>query len=498
MSKNIYSFTSESVSEGHPDKVADQISDAILDNYLHLDKLAKVACECLITRGNLVIAGEVTSDAKVDVISIAKAVLRNIGYDNDAAGFNYSTGNYINLMHNQSREINQSVTDGGAGDQGLMFGYACRETPELMPLPIMLAHKIVEKLSELRKNKEIEWLLPDSKSQVTVLYKNDKPVKVEKVVLSTQHKAGVTQETIQKIMIEQIIKPVIENYLDVNLLIRLNYHSVKLIDQIVKPVIDDYLDAEYIINPSGSFTIGGPHADTGLTGRKIIVDTYGGSCPHGGGAFSGKDPSKVDRSAAYAARYIAKHVVASGLSERCTVQLSYAIGKAEPTSIYVYTHGTGKESDDIIAEKINRLFDLTPEGIINTLNLRQPSYMLTTVYGHFGKSKLPWEVLDQSILNQLNPTDFKTDEYVKEIRDRFQGETDKGLVESINCVGKRWHSRERDIIYLHELRSELRRRNWDFCSITNASGGFNLDARNPVYLDENNYTKRILTMAVVE
>ncbi len=382
MSNTHFHFTSESVSEGHPDKVADQISDAILDSYLTRDKNAKVACECLITTGQLVIAGEVTSTAHVDAIAIAKEVIKNIGYTNASIGFDYEKAGYINLLHEQSPEINFSVSDGGAGDQGLMFGYACNETKELMPLPIMLSHKLVERQSQLRKNGNIAWLLPDAKSQVTVLYENDKPVRVETVVLSTQHKPDVTQEQIREVVIEQIIKPVIENYLNGS-------------------------TPEYLINPSGSFTIGGPHGDTGLTGRKIIVDTYGGSCPHGGGAFSGKDPSKVDRSAAYAARYVAKHIVASGLADRCTVQLSYAIGIAKPTSVFINTHGTGKISDESIAEKINLLFDLTPNGIINTLKLKQPIYFQTAAYGHFGKPELPWEALNESILNHLTESFYK-------------------------------------------------------------------------------------------
>ncbi len=382
MSNTHFHFTSESVSEGHPDKVADQISDAVLDAYLTRDANAKVACECLITTGQLVIAGEVNSTAHVDAIAIAKEVIKNIGYTNASIGFDYDKAKYINLLHEQTPEINLSVSDGGAGDQGLMFGYACNETTELMPLPIMLSHKLVERQSQLRKNGKIEWLLPDAKSQVTVLYENDKPVRVETVVLSTQHKADVKQEIIREVVIEQIIKPVIENYLNGS-------------------------TPEYLINPSGSFTIGGPHGDTGLTGRKIIVDTYGGSCPHGGGAFSGKDPSKVDRSAAYAARYVAKHIVASGLADRCTVQLSYAIGIAKPTSVFINTHGTGKIGDESIADKVFHLFDLTPNGIINTLKLKQPIYFQTAVYGHFGKPELPWEVLNESILKHLTESFYK-------------------------------------------------------------------------------------------
>ena len=371
-----FQFTSESVSEGHPDKAADQISDSILDEYLRNDPDAKVACECLITSGHLVIAGEVNSAAQIDAVSVAKETIRNIGYTDESAGFDLNKAEYINYLHQQSNEINKAVSNGGAGDQGLMFGYACNETKELMPLPIMLAHKIVERQSELRKEGIINWLLPDAKSQVTVFYENDKPVRIEKVVLSTQHKSDVDQEEIRKIAIEKIINPVLESYLPGS-----------------KP--------EYLINPSGSFTVGGPHGDTGLTGRKIIVDTYGGSCPHGGGAFSGKDPSKVDRSGAYAARYAARHIVASKLADRCTIQLSYAIGVADPTSVFVNTHGTGKISDNRISDLIVRLFDFTPEGIINKLNLKNPIYRQTAAYGHFGKSYLPWEQTDNVILQNL-------------------------------------------------------------------------------------------------
>ena len=371
-----YRFTSESVSEGHPDKIADQISDAILDAYLQKDPESKVACECLITSGQLVIAGEVTSKAHIDAVSIAKEVIKRIGYNNVSVGFDYPNAGYIYLLHEQSLEINRSVNDGGAGDQGLMFGYASTETPELMPLPIMLAHKMMEKQSQLRKSGILNWLLPDAKSQVTILYENDKPVSVETVVISTQHVAEISHQSIREAVIEEIIKPIINTYLPRG-------------------------STKYLINPSGSFTVGGPHGDTGLTGRKIIVDTYGGSCPHGGGAFSGKDPSKVDRSAAYAARYVAKHIVAAGLAERCTVQISYAIAIPKPTSVYVNTHGTGKISDTDIADKITHLFDLTPNGIIDKLKLKQQTYESTAVYGHFGKTGLTWELLDESIMNKL-------------------------------------------------------------------------------------------------
>ena len=372
-----YLFTSESVSEGHPDKVADQISDAILDAYLKQDANAKVACECLITTGQLIIAGEITSTASVDAVTIAKEVIRDIGYTNSEYGFDYNTATYTNLLHQQSPEINNSVMDGGAGDQGLMFGYATNETKELMPLPIILAHKIMKRQSELRKDGTLEWLLPDAKSQVTVRYENEVPVAIDTVVVSTQHKASVTQATIRQEVIDQIILPVINEYL-----------------QDSQP--------ELLINPSGSFTIGGPHGDTGLTGRKIIVDTYGGSCAHGGGAFSGKDASKVDRSAAYAARYVAKHIVASGIADRCTIQISYAIGKEEPTSLLVNIHGTGKVEESKLTVAISQLFDLRPNGIAKMLGLKNPIYLPTAAYGHFGKESLPWEILNENIIKELS------------------------------------------------------------------------------------------------
>ncbi|MBL0236017.1 MAG: methionine adenosyltransferase [Saprospiraceae bacterium] len=373
---NNFLFTSESVSEGHPDKVADQISDAILDAYLELDPNAKVACECLVTTGQLVIAGEISSTAHVDVVAVARDVIRQIGYDDPAVGFDYATAAYINLLHEQSPEINISVSDGGAGDQGLMFGYACIETKELMPLPITLSHQLMKQLTEMRKSGHYNWIRPDAKCQVTVAYKNDIPIGIETVVLSTQHIEEISQDEIKLILQSELIQPLIHQYFDDS-------------------------NPKILINPSGSFTIGGPHGDTGLTGRKIIVDTYGGSCQHGGGAFSGKDPSKVDRSAAYASRFVAKHIVASGLADRCTVQISYAIGVAEPTSIYVNTHGTGSLSDEIIAGNISRIFDLRPDGIIRTLNLKRPIYLATAAYGHFGRPEFPWEVLDPTIVENL-------------------------------------------------------------------------------------------------
>jgi S-adenosylmethionine synthetase len=375
MKTKTFQFTSESVSNGHPDKVADQISDAILDAYLAQDPEAKVACECLITTGQLVIAGEVTSKVHVDAIAIARAVIKEIGYTDSATGFSESDAAYINLLHEQSPEINSSVIDGGAGDQGIMFGYACRETPALMPMPIMIAHQLMEKQREVRMQED-SVLLPDAKSQVTIRYENNIPVAIENIVLSTQHVKHISQAALSKFVTEQIIHPVINSY-----------------DLKGNPVI--------MINPSGSFTIGGPHGDTGLTGRKIIVDTYGGSCPHGGGAFSGKDPSKVDRSAAYAARYVAKHIVEAGLATRCTIQLSYAIGKAEPTSLYVNTHETGVINESKIEEAIQSLFDLTPQGIIRTLGLKAPIYIGTAAYGHFGKANVPWEIIDAHVIGQL-------------------------------------------------------------------------------------------------
>lgn len=376
MTKNNYSFTSESVSAGHPDKLADQISDAILDAYLAQDPHAKVACECLITTNRLIIAGEITSNAEVDAIAIAKQVLNRIGYHNDEVGFNLHNATYENLLHTQSREIFDSVVDGGAGDQGIMFGYACNDTPELMPLALVLSQNIVKLLHDLRNHKILPWLRPDAKSQVGIRYENGKPAYIETVVVSTQHNESISQEALR----EQIIKFVVE------------------------PVLGDWLKVQvpkYLINPSGSFTIGGPHGDTGLTGRKIVVDTYGGICPHGGGAFSGKDPSKVDRSAAYAARYIAKHLVAAGLVGRCTVQLSYAIGVSEPTSIYIDGHGTEKCDLTQLESIIFELFPVKPNDIITVLQLKRPIYYSTAQYGHFGNPQFPWEILDPEKLAVL-------------------------------------------------------------------------------------------------
>ena len=327
--KNIYSFTSESVSEGHPDKVADQISDSVLDAYLSIDPEAKVACEVLITGETVVISGEIKSHTRLNEIEIAKSVLKKIGYNSAVSGFDTDNAKYINLIQVQSPEIFQSVAEGGAGDQGLMFGYATNETKVLMPMPILLAHRLMQLQAEMRKTGAIEWLLPDAKAQVTIMYENEKPVSVQKVVFSSQHHAGVRQQEISNVVIDKIIDPLVQLFLPGS-------------------------DPEYLINPSGSFTLGGPLADTGLTGRKIIVDTYGGKGAHGGGAFSGKDPTKVDRSAAYMARHVAKNIVAAGLADRCEVQLAYAIGVSEPVSVHVDTEGTGKIEDERLCEQIGR------------------------------------------------------------------------------------------------------------------------------------------------
>ena len=376
MTKQIYQFTSESVSAGHPDKVADQISDAILDAYLGQDTNAKVACECLITTGLLLIAGEVTSTAKVDHVDIAQKVLDRIGYNNDAVGFNHHTAEIRNVIHTQSPEIHNSVIDGGAGDQGIMFGHACNDTPALMPLAITLSHEIVRKLHELREEKVLPWLRPDAKSQVTVTYDENGPVSVDKVVVSTQHSEDISQAELHAAVIHHALEPILLEWIKIK-------------------------QPEYLINPSGSFIIGGPHGDTGLTGRKIVVDTYGGSCPHGGGAFSGKDPSKVDRSAAYAARYIAKHLVASGAVTKCNVQLSYAIGVSEPTSIQIDSFGTHRCDLNLLVSAIYDLFPVQPQTIIEAFGLKRPIYQPTASYGHFGNVDYPWEVLDSLKIQAL-------------------------------------------------------------------------------------------------
>jgi S-adenosylmethionine synthetase len=373
-------FTSESVSEGHPDKVADQISDAVLDAILAQDKRSRVAAETLVKDNLVVLAGEITTGARVNFDEVARRTIKRIGYSDPAIGFDTHTCTVIVAYGEQSQNIAQGVDEGkgldleqGAGDQGLMFGYACDETPQLMPLPIFLAHRLVERQSEVRRDGRLPWLRPDAKSQVTIKYVDGKPDSVETVVLSTQHAPGMKHEQIKEAVIEQIIKPVLPK----------NYVKGKI---------------NYLVNPTGSFEIGGPKGDCGLTGRKIIVDTYGGSAPHGGGAFSGKDPSKVDRSAAYAARYVAKNIVAAGLATRCLVQISYAIGVARPTSVMVTTHGSGKLSDERLSELVQKHFDLRPKGIIQMLDLLRPIYEKTAAYGHFGRDEpeFSWEATDKA------------------------------------------------------------------------------------------------------
>jgi S-adenosylmethionine synthetase len=377
-----YIFTSESVSEGHPDKVADQISDAILDAYLEQDPNAKVACEVLITAGLCVIAGEITSEASVDAVSIARRVLERIGYNDDAVGFNLHKAEFRNALHQQSPEINASVAHGGAGDQGLMFGYACIETQELLPLPIALSHRIIDRLQTLRHSGSLPWLRPDAKAQVSVLFEAScKPIAVDTIVISTQHSPDISQPEIREALLREVIRPILAEY---NI-----PHTGQL-----------------LVNPSGSFVIGGPYGDTGLTGRKIIVDTYGGRCPHGGGAFSGKDPSKVDRSAAYAARFIAKHLLESAQLHECTVQLSYAIGVAEPTSVLVDCGSDSRFTQEQLEQAVRNHFDLTPHGIIRTLELKRPIYSRTASGGHFGKKDLPWECVEPALVKSIQSTLF--------------------------------------------------------------------------------------------
>ena len=376
---NEYLFTSESVSEGHPDKVADQISDAILDAILAQDPKARVAAETLCNTGLVVLAGEITTHANVDYISVARNAIKRIGYDNADFGIDYKSCAVMVCYDKQSPDIAQGVNEGqgldldqGAGDQGLMFGYACDETPELMPAAIHYAHRIVERQSQLRKDGRLPWLRPDAKSQVTLRYVDGQPVGIDTIVLSTQHAPEMAHKQIEEAVIEMIIKPVVPQ---------------------------DWLKGtRYLVNPTGRFVIGGPQGDCGLTGRKIIVDTYGGAAPHGGGAFSGKDPSKVDRSAAYAGRYVAKNIVAAGLAKRCQIQVSYAIGIAEPTSVMVTTFGTGKISDEQLAIMVREHFDLRPKGIVQMLDLLRPIYQKTAAYGHFGREEpeFSWENTDKA------------------------------------------------------------------------------------------------------
>lgn len=370
-------FTSESVSKGHPDKVCDQISDAVLDEILKKDKTARVACETYITRGLVIIGGEITTRTWVDVEQIARNVIQSIGYDAPKWGFNYKTCAVINVIGKQSPDISQGVDVGGAGDQGLMVGYAVDETPEKMPLSLVLSHEILKNLENVRKSKKLAYLGPDAKSQVTIEYKDGKPLRVDTVVLSTQHtedildKSGnqITEKSKKEITAAAIL-PVIKKWMDKN--------------------------TKIYINPTGKFVIGGPQSDTGLTGRKIIVDTYGGRCPHGGGAFSGKDPTKVDRSAAYMARYIAKNIVAAKLARECTVQIAYAIGREEPVGFYVDTDGTGVLPDEKLAQIAKKIFPLTPRGIIEHFKLRNPIYGQTAAFGHFGRPEFPWEKTDKT------------------------------------------------------------------------------------------------------
>ena len=381
-------FTSESVTEGHPDKIADQISDAVLDAIINDDPNARVACETIVTTGLVLVAGEITTKCYVDIPKIVRETIRNIGYTRAKFGFDADTCAVLTSIDEQSPDIalgvnkaleaktgedtDASVEAIGAGDQGMMFGYATNETPEYMPLPISLAHKLTRRLAEARKNRELNFLRPDGKSQVTVEYENDVPVRVDTVVISTQHRADVSLSNIRKEVLEKVIKPVIPSNL-----------------------LDD--KTRYYVNPTGRFVVGGPQGDAGLTGRKIIVDTYGGFARHGGGAFSGKDPTKVDRSASYAARYVAKNIVAAGLADRCEIQLAYAIGVARPVSIMIDTFGTGKISEEKLAQLVNKHFDLRPAAIIKTLDLRRPIYRQVAAYGHFGRLDLdlPWERLDK-------------------------------------------------------------------------------------------------------
>ena len=381
MSTRRYFFTSESVGEGHPDKICDQVSDAILDACLKDDPQSRVACETFASASLVLVGGEITTTTYVDFQHVIREVAREIGYTDPAFGLDYNSMAVLSMIHNQSPDIAQGVSgtglkkyrgQQGAGDQGMMFGYACSETKELMPLPITLAHKVLIEATKLRKNKAISWLRPDSKSQVTVEYEGHRPIRIDAVVVAHQHDPGVTYGEIEHTVIEQIVKPVLD--------------PTGFLDKKTK----------YYINPTGRFVVGGPFGDSGLTGRKIIVDTYGGMGRHGGGAFSGKDPTKVDRSAAYAARYVAKNVVAAKLADRCEIQLAYAIGVPFPVSVMVDTFGTAKADERRIEAAVQKVFDLSPAGIIETLNLRRPIYQKTASYGHFGRSDFPWEKTDKT------------------------------------------------------------------------------------------------------
>jgi S-adenosylmethionine synthetase len=372
MARDEYLFTSESVTEGHPDKMADQISDAVLDAIIAQDPMGRVACETMLTTGLVVVGGEVTTSCYVDIPRIARETIKQVGYTRAKFGFDYETCGVITAIDEQSSDIAMGVDSLGAGDQGLMFGYACTETPELMPLPIQLAHQLVRKLTAVRRANELDYLRPDGKSQVSIRYVDGKPVSVETVVISTQHSPDVAIERLRRDVIDAVILATVPA-------------------ELLSP------SCVFHVNPTGRFVTGGPMGDTGLTGRKIIVDTYGGSCPHGGGAFSGKDPTKVDRSACYMARYVAKNIVAAGLASRAQVQVAYAIGVAEPVSIMVDTFGTGKVTNAVLEKALRRHFDFTPAGIIKTLNLRRPIYRTTAAYGHFGRSEpeFTWERTDR-------------------------------------------------------------------------------------------------------
>jgi S-adenosylmethionine synthetase len=374
-----YLFTSESVSEGHPDKVADAISDAVLDAVLAQDKFGRVAAETLVATGLVVMAGQITTSANVNYAELARDVVKRIGYDDSSIGFDYRSCAVLTAFDKQSQDIKMGVDEGsgldleqGAGDQGLMYGFACDETPQLMPVPIYYAHRLMQRQSELRRDGRLPWLRPDAKSQVSVRYVDGRPHHVDTVVISTQHREDISHEPLTEAVIEEVVKPVIPK---------------ELINR----------ETKYLINPTGRFVVGGPLGDTGLTGRKIIVDTYGGYSRHGGGAFSGKDPSKVDRSAAYAARYVAKNIVAAGLAKKCEIQVAYAIGVARPVSVLVETFGTGRIPDDRIAKLVERHFDLRPKGIIHSLNLLRPIYGKTAAYGHFGRDEpeFTWEAADK-------------------------------------------------------------------------------------------------------
>jgi len=367
-----YLFTSESVSEGHPDKICDQVSDAVLDAVLAEDPMGRVACECFATTGMIVVGGEITTNTYIDLPKLVRNVIREIGYTKAEYRFDADSCAVINVINKQSSDIAQGVDTGGAGDQGMMFGYACKETPEYMPAALMYSHKLVEKLADIRKNhiELMPYLRPDAKAQVTVAYDDAGHIEgINTIVISTQHDPGITQERIASDIKQHVIPAVIPSDM-------LNAHTV------------------FHINPTGKFEIGGPHGDTGLTGRKIIVDTYGGKAPHGGGAFSGKDPTKVDRSAAYAARYLAKNIVAAGLADQCTIQVSYAIGVKEPVSLLVDMHGTGTIASEVLSQFILNNIDLSPKGIIDRLQLQRPIYRASAAYGHFGRNEFPWEQLD--------------------------------------------------------------------------------------------------------